>query len=106
MTTLVEVLDENCKLKTIIKVTKTTDETMNIEIQSDCEVIRNLAEAIGSKLKKSDAIMPFEDNVIYKKAKESMGGCVPCTVPCAIIKAIWAESGMALKKGARIQFSE
>lgn len=105
MTTLVEVLDENCKLKTIIKVTKTTDETMTIDIQIDCDVIRNLVGAIGSKLKKSDAIMSFEDNAIYKKS-ESMGVCVPCAVTCAIIKVIWAESGMALKKGARIQFPD
>ncbi len=76
-------LDENCKLKTIIKVTKTTDETMTIDIQSDCDVIRNLVDAIGSKLKKSDAIMSFEDNAIYKKSKSPWEGVsrVPCLAP-------------------------
>ncbi|MBS7655545.1 hypothetical protein KEJ50_03485 [Candidatus Bathyarchaeota archaeon] len=105
MTTIVEVLDENCGYKTSIKVSKTSGDSLSLEIQANCSFIKKLAAAIGSNMSKIEAVKSFNQNIVYNKLGETMPGCIPCVVPCAIIKAIWAELGMALKKNAKIQFN-
>jgi len=45
-----------------------------------------------------------DHNIVYKKVADTMPGWVVCAVPCAIVKASWAELCMNLRKGAHIQF--
>ena len=104
MTTTVEVSDDNCGFKTLITVSKSSPDELSLNIQSDCENVNKTASSIGQRLKSIDVVKPFEENMIHKKAAESMPGCVVCSVPCAVTKAAWVELGMALRKDAKIQF--
>ena len=105
MGTTVEVFDGNCGRKTVIKALRVSDDALSLEVQTDCAFVGKLAAAIGSNLTKMDVAKPFNQNIIYKKVGEVMSSCVPCVVPAAIVKALWTESGMALKKDAKIQFT-
>jgi hypothetical protein len=60
---------------------------------------------LGSNINRIETVKSFNQNIVYSKLGEAMPGCTPCVVPCAIIKAIWTELGMALKKNAKIQFT-
>jgi hypothetical protein len=104
LTTIVEVNDDNCGFKTLITVSKTSAEELSLSIQSGCENVNNTARNVGPKLKSVDVVKPFGENMIHKKAAESMPGCVVCSVPCAVVKAAWVELRMALRKDARIEF--
>lgn len=105
MVTRVEVNDDNCGYKTLITVTKSSPDSLSLNIQSDCKYIKKIANSIGSNLNKNDATKPFSQNIMYQKAAEHMPACVVCLIPCAIIKALWVELGMSLRKDIRIQFT-
>ena len=104
LTTTVEVSDDNCGFKTLITVSKSSPEELSLNIQSKCENVNKTASSIGKTLKSIDVVKPFKENIVHKKAAESMPGCVVCSVPCAVTKAAWVELGMALKKDSKIQF--
>ena len=104
MTTIVEVNDNNCGFKTLITVSKSSPDELSLKIQSDCENVSKTASSIGQSLKSMDVVKPFVENIIHKRAAESMPGCVVCSVPCAVTKAAWVELGMALRKDAKIEF--
>ena len=106
MTTKLEVIDESCGMKTLITVSKMSNDLLALDVQSSCQHIKRLFEAIGLKLSKMEATKPFSQNIIYLKAAEKMPACVICAVPCAIIKALWAELGMTLPKDAKIHFEK
>jgi hypothetical protein len=103
MTTKLEVVDESCDMKTLITVSKISNDLLSLDIQTDCQHIKRLSEAVNL-ISKIEAVKPFSQNMIYLKAAERMAGCIPCAVPCAIIKALWAELGMTLPKDAKIHF--
>jgi len=105
-TTKVEVVDEGCGMKTLITVSRISNDLLSLDIQTDCQNIKKLVEAVGLKVSKDEVVKPFNQNIIYSKAAERMAGCILCLVPCAIIKALWAELGMTLPKDARIHFEK
>ncbi len=89
------------------KITATVSEDMmsvNVVIESNCPMVRSMSpiegvnpyEAIGT---------PFTESEVYKKASECLKHTA-CPVPCGIIKAIEAESGMGLKRPVSISFEE
>jgi len=104
LTTIVEASDDNCGFKTLITVSKSSSDELSLNIQSKCEHIKKTASSIGRNLKSVDVMKSFKENIVHKKAAESMPGCVVCSVPCAITKAAWVELGMALRKDSKIQF--
>jgi hypothetical protein len=98
LASIVEVFDDNCGYKTLIKVSKTSSDSLLLEIQTNCSFIKKLAAAIGSNISRMEAVKSFNQNIMYNKLGEVMPGCTPCVVPCAIIKAIWAELGNGFKE--------
>jgi predicted xylose isomerase-like sugar epimerase len=106
VTIRLEVVDESCGMKTLITISKISNGLLSLDIQTDCQHIKRLFEAVGLKISKIEAVKPFSQNIIYLKAAERMAGCIPCAVPCAIIKALWAELGMTLPKDAKIHFEK
>jgi len=106
MTTKLEVVDESCGMKTVITVSKISNDLLSLDVQTDCQHIKRLIEAIGSRVNRIEVAKSFSQNVIYSKAAEKMPACVVCIVPCAIIKALWAEFGYTLPKDAKIHFEK
>jgi hypothetical protein len=104
MTVRLEVVDGSCGMKTLITVSKNSNDLLSLDIQTDCQHVKKLAKAVGLKVSKIDIIKPFSQNLIYLKAVNEMPGCVVCPVPCAIIKALWAELNMTLPKDVKIHF--
>ena len=104
MTTTVEVNDDNCHNKSLITVSKISSDLLSLKIESSCEHIKKTASSLGQNLNRSAVTATFDRNIVHEKVAESMPGCVVCAVPCAIVKASWAELGMNLRKDAHIQF--
>jgi hypothetical protein len=76
--------------------------TVNVVIESNCPMVQKLTPIEG--INPYEAIgEPFTESKIYTKA----AGCLrhtACPVPCGIVKAVEAESGMGLKKPVSIVF--
>jgi hypothetical protein len=104
LATTVEVNDDNCHHKSSITVSKVSSDLLSLSIESNCEHIKKSAASLGQNLNRSAVTGAFDHNIVYEKVAESMPGCVVCAVPCAIVRASWAELGMNLRKGAQIQF--
>jgi len=104
LTTTVEVSDDNCHHKSLITVSKISSDLLSLNIESGCEHIKKAAASVGQNLNRSAVTGSFDRNIVYEKVAETMPGCVVCAVPCAIVKASWAELGMNLRRGAHIQF--
>jgi hypothetical protein len=96
--------DDSCHNRTLITVSKISSDLLSLNIESGCEHIKKTAASLGQNLNRSSVTGTYDHNLVHKKAAEAMPGCVVCTVPCAIVKAAWAELGMNLRKGAHIQF--
>jgi len=105
LTTTVEVSDNNCHHKSSITVSKISSDLLSLNIESGCEHIKKAAASLGQNLNRSAVTGAFDHNIVYEKVAETMPGCVVCAVPCAIVRASWAELGMNLRKGAHIQFT-
>ena len=77
---------------------------VNLSISSKCESIMALADILTEvSLQEFADRTVFTDNVVFKKANL----CIhhrACPIPCAILKAIEAELGLALKKKVTIEF--
>jgi hypothetical protein len=77
---------------------------VRLQIDSECKDIKKLAETLpevsSQDLRSSKS---FTENKIYKNAAR----CIrhfSCPIPCAIMKAIEVELGLALKKNVTITF--
>lgn len=104
MTTTVEVSDDNCHNTSVITVSKISPDLLSLNIESGCEHVKKAAASLGQNLNRSAVTGTFDHNIVYEKVAETMRGCVVCAVPCALVKASWAELGMNLRKGAQIRF--
>ena len=87
------------------KITATASDDMmsvNVVIESNCPMVQKLSPIEG--INPYEAIgTPFTESEIYKKAAECLRHTA-CPVPCGIVKAVEAESGMGLKKPVKIDF--
>ncbi len=94
-----------CGLKTKIIATASDDMmTVNVRIESECPMVSKMDPLEGINPYEAIAT-PFTESEIYKKA----AGCLKhtaCPVPCGIVKAVEAESGMGLKRPVSIEFEE
>ncbi|MBQ9689621.1 MAG: hypothetical protein IJV47_03300 [Candidatus Methanomethylophilaceae archaeon] len=76
--------------------------SVNVVIESNCPMVQKLTPIEG--INPYEAIgTPFTESEIYKKAAECLRHTA-CPVPCGIVKAVEAESGMGLKKPISITF--
>jgi hypothetical protein len=89
------------------KVIATVSEDMmsvNVVIESNCPMVQKMSPIEG--INPYEAIgTPFTESEIYKKGAECLRHTA-CPVPCAIVKAVEAESGMGLKRPVSITFEE
>ncbi|GBC62921.1 hypothetical protein DENIS_3905 [Desulfonema ishimotonii] len=92
-----------CGFSTVVRVSATPGESAAVEIESKCKQIANLA----AQLHTVDGTDLFKKTINRNPVYEKAGACglhAGCPVPCGIIKAVEAELGFALKKGASIAF--
>ena len=87
------------------KIIATASEDMmsvNVVIESNCPMVQKLTPIEGINPYETIGT-PFTESEIYKKAAECLRHTA-CPVPCGIVKAVEAESGMGLKKPVSITF--
>ena len=81
-----------------------SDGVVKLQIESECECIKKLAEVLTEvSLQDLMEAQLFTENKVYKNAAK----CVrhqSCPIPCAIMKTVEAELGLALKKDVTIKF--
>jgi len=106
VTTKLSINAGSCNFKTCIKVSKSAENLLSLDVDSDCEHIKKMADAIGKSLSKIDIAKPFEENIVYEKVALVMPRCLPCVIPSAILTALWTEAGMLLKKDPTIHFEK
>lgn len=82
---------------------KASNSTVKLQIESECEDVLNLARIL-TEVSKQDWMNTkgFADEIYEFVAKNTRH--LSCPIPCAIMKAIEVELGMALKKDVEIKF--
>ncbi len=99
--TKVEVDSGICGKRTLIEVKNVSSKIM-INFETNCPKITKLSENL-KELDISDFSGSIVDNRVYRSAQENH---ITCPVPCAILKAMEVEFGLALKKDTKISFIE
>jgi len=81
-----------CGKKTTATAEKDDYGKVNITLESDCDHVRALSRNLRS-IRTEDVFLSFGENPIYISAMRS-NLTSTCLVPCAIINAVWAETGL------------
>ena len=79
---------------------------VELEVTSDCEKIRGLAEVLASKgpVNAYEEMNPVTDSVVMATARECIKGCCAgCAVPVGIFKSMQVAAGLALPKDIAIR---
>lgn len=106
VTTKLSINGGSCNFKTYIKVSKSVENLLSLDVDSDCEHIKKMTDAIGKSLSKIEIAKPFKENIVYEKVALVMPGCLPCVIPSALLTALWTEAGILLKKDPTIHFEK
>ena len=70
---------------------------VNLEIASECEKIRGLAEALKDPIDAYQEIGGGSDGIVLKATRSHLkGGCAGCAVPSGIFKSVQVAGGVAL----------
>ncbi len=82
------------------------DEEGNVVFKgtSDCPHVRDLIEKVGAIVPWTEMATPINQTKVYTTA----GSCLPhaaCPVPCSMVKAAEAASGLGLKRDVEIKIS-
>lgn len=91
-----------CGLKCTVEVKKEGNGRFRVALGSDCEMVRKLGEELGG-LEMMDAFKNVLDNPVYRKGSACLRH-VSCPVPCAVLKALEVEAGLAVPKEVSIRF--
>jgi hypothetical protein len=91
-----------CGLKCTVEVKKMGDRRFRVAVGSECEMVRKLGEELGD-LEMMDAFKKVLDNPVYRKGSACLRH-VSCPVPCAVLKALEVEAGLAVPKEVSIRF--
>ena len=93
-----------CGLPTRVEVVQKGKNIFHLEIRSECEMVQRLERELPA-LYMLDAFKRVLDNPVYKMASICVKH-VSCPVPCAILKALEAEAGLAVPKDIVISFEK
>lgn len=92
-----------CGFDTVIEAVRTGD-AVKLRIDSECEDIKKLAKTLTEvSLQDLRDAKSFTKNKVYNNANGYIHH-LSCPIPCAIMKAIEAELGLALKRDMAIKF--
>lgn len=104
MPTQVEVFDEGCGNRTLITASKKNNKTISLDIESSCKKIQEVAKSLGSEIAVVDVIRSLKYNLVYGRILSSNSTCTIYIVPCALMRTIWAELELTIRRNAEIKF--
>lgn len=91
-----------CGFNTVVIAERMKDKKIRLTIISDCEHVKKMAEEL-KELDMFTVFTGFLNNPVYQVASKNLKH-VTCPVPSGILKAIEAETGLALPRDAVIEF--
>jgi hypothetical protein len=100
--TKVKVQPGCCGFSVSIRADKGPGKAISLTMETDCEMVRKLAEEI-KMLDRFAPLAGFLINPVYQAAAKHLKHAA-CPVPSAILKAIEVEAGLNLPKDATIVF--
>ena len=98
-----------CGFHTTSNATSEDGMFVEFQVQSDCEKIRGLAEALASKgpVNAYEEISPASESVIMATVRDCLKGCCAgCAVPVGLFKSMQVAAGLALPKDITIQITK
>lgn len=98
-----------CGLHTTACVNSEDSQNVTFDINTNCENIAQLAQALGEKgpIDAYQEISPSSPSVIMTTAHQTLkGGCVGCAVSVGLFKAMQVASGLALPKDIAIKLAK
>jgi hypothetical protein len=95
-----------CGFHTTSNATSADGMFVEFEVQSDCEKIRGLGEALAAKgpVNAYEEISPVAESVVMNMVRDCLKGCCAgCAVPVGIFKSMPVAAGLALPKDIAIR---
>jgi hypothetical protein len=93
-----------CGFTTTVTADSPDDQMVTFGVETDCQKIAGLAEALGGKeIDGYDEIATGFEGVVMSAVRASLSGCCAgCAVPVGIFKAMQAAAGVALPRNVTI----
>ncbi len=86
-----------CGFHTTVAARSDDMQMVSMEISSECEKIRGLAEALKLPVDAYQEIGDGSDGIVLKAARSRLTGCCAgCAVPSAVFKTVQVAGGVAL----------
>ena len=93
-----------CGFSTTVTADSPDDQMVTLEVETDCQKIAGLAEALrGKEIDGYDEIAKGFDGVVMSAVRASLSGCCAgCAVPVGVFKAMQAAAAVALPRDVAI----
>ena len=91
-----------CGFSVIIIAEKREGKEIHISLDTECEMVKKMAEDISS-LDMMAVFTGFANNPVYKSAARHLKHAA-CPVPSAILKAVEIEAGLCIPKDVKMSF--
>lgn len=86
-----------CGFHTTVAARSDDQQIVTLEIESECEKIRGLGEALTSPIDAYQEIGDGSEGVVLKAARAHLKGCCAgCVVPSGVFKTVQVAGGVAL----------
>ena len=109
MTATVEIDAGACGFKTSARVVSEDNRHVSYELDSECERVLKLAEALksGGPIDAYQEISSRGKSILFDAARSTLVGCCTgCAVPVGLFKAMEVATGLALPKDVAIQLAK
>jgi len=92
-----------CGFTTTVVARSDDQQNVSLSIESDCEKIRGVAEALAAPIDAYQEISAGFEGAVYTAVRAGLKGCCSgCAVPCGIFKSVQVAGGVALPAPVRI----
>ena len=93
-----------CGFSTTVTADSPDDQMVTLEVETDCQKIAGLAEALrGKEIDGYDEIAKGFDGVVMSAVRATLSGCCAgCAVPVGIFKSLQAAAAVALPRDVAI----
>ena len=96
-----------CGFQTSVAAESPDDQNVSLTIETDCEKIRALADALdGGEIDAYEEIARGSDGVVLTATREKLTGCcAACAVPVGVFKCVQVAARVALPKDLSISLT-
>ena len=93
-----------CGFSTTVTADSPDDQMVTLEVETDCQKIAGLAEALrGKEIDGYDEMAKGFDGVVMSAVRATLSGCCAgCAVPVGIFKSLQAAAAVALPRDVAI----